>query len=370
MRLLRFVIDRVGNGAGRSSIVIVATSLAVGLLMSLSLGAAACASSPVLGITFTHFELDLKPGRSCHGLDRTAPLRQGGIIPQYDVPGVRDRVRTQLSQTRKNGFRSIRVMIWFRPDAKTNGSGLLSSTEPDFSRQGLRKIMEFVSDIRSAGFERLTVVFAASGANRATCRTPSNADCFEPRFTDLNWNFIEVTKRGVDKAAAGMELQYDLALEHCPSRYLPPGKFQVVDAYLRELIQRYDKEFGHGDMLVSCADGPGRVSEILRIFDQIGIRPKYVDNHIYETDPKKLRDRLDAVARELAGTKLKLILGEVPYHNEAQAAVLSDFVNANPGLVVEIVQWPAKNLDNECAMDSVPPFSPGPLQDALKLPGR
>jgi hypothetical protein len=126
----------------------------VAAIVQMPAAGGAAVSPPLIGVTYTHSNL-----KSCdlHG--------STGIVAHYNDPGERRLVRTQLAAMRKAGIDSIRFLLWFMTDASNQDWGVVSSAGGKLSEPYRSNLIRFVSDIRAAGFQRLTISFGPQWTN-------------------------------------------------------------------------------------------------------------------------------------------------------------------------------------------------------------
>jgi hypothetical protein len=137
------------------AIVVAAISVAVVLVAAGSGGsttAAVQASVPVslIGANYTHY---VNP--SC-SLDY-------GIVTHYDWTGVRRRVRAQLAAMRAAGIQSLRLLLWYMSDATGQNWGIVSSGGGRLGEPYRSNLIHYLSDVRQAGIEQLTLAFGPPG---------------------------------------------------------------------------------------------------------------------------------------------------------------------------------------------------------------
>ncbi len=320
---------------------------------------------PLLGVTFTHYKLQRAAIGACHpkgpGGD-PSPLKGNAIIPQYSDPVVRATVREELAETRRAGIETIRSLLWFSNRWPNAVDGPLPSDPALLTEEVVSKVENFAHDVAAAGFKRLTVAFGPLGKNSPSCRRLTWGDCFEPERTKENWRFISVMRKAIARGAGrALNVEYDIAVEACPSPYLSPSSRGQLINYVKTVLSRYAGEFGLKDVRVSCADGPGRMAEMVDIYRSLGFYPRFAEYHTYKRNPEALKNTLNEVSSAIEGTGMELVLGEMLYHNHEQATVISDFLHHHPGVIAELIQWPVKDFDNKCTMDVEPPFTPGEL---------
>jgi hypothetical protein len=323
---------------------------------------AGAADRVLLGINYTHYRLDKEALSQCDRV-RNGPLSQGGIISQYEQPKLRSVVTGQLTAMRGAGFEAVRTFVWYRSQAPDAKRGLISS-RPEALETKLENVTEFVADVAAAGFSQLVLVFGPVGENSPYCRREQWGDCFDESRRGENWNTIVRVREAALRGAAGkIDVHFDLSNEACPSRFIKNVYAGNSERYIKDIYARYVGTFGSRDVRISCAvgDSKDRLGKLLEIYRQVGHLPPVAEIHSYDADPATFYRQLKEAHEVLAGTNMKLVLGEVLFQNLAQAAVLNSFMTLHSDhRITGIFQWPLSVPGSQCGQDVEPPFSPGP----------
>src|SRR6266568_6194834 len=137
-------------------IAVVATSVAVVLVAAASGGSTPAAvreSAPVplIGASYTHF---WNPDCSLGGT---------GIVEFED--GARVTIKRQLAAMRAAGIESLRLIMWNTHDATGQSWGVISSAAGRILEPYRSNFIAYLSDVRDAGFKRLTIAFSPQGPN-------------------------------------------------------------------------------------------------------------------------------------------------------------------------------------------------------------
>lgn len=320
--------------------------------------------APLLGITYTHFALAMTRVGACATESRAATMEGGAAIPQYNIPKVRELVRKQLKAIAKAGFDSLRTIIWF---SRVVGDGMVSSRESD-AQAVQEKVALFSEDVANAGFKHWTVVFGAQGKNSPRCRKIDWGDCFDPSLTDENWEFIRRLRLVIGRVSGErINVSYDLVSEGCPSRYLKSRYYDRLFAYDQVILSRYSELFGQLDARISCANGDiERIDRLLELYSSVNFRSDILDVHIYDTSQSSMYKTMEAILDAATKNGMKIVIGEMVYHNEAQIAAIDAFIKRYPNSIYEILQWPIQKPDTRCHMDVSPPFEPGNLRKVVR----
>jgi hypothetical protein len=91
------------------------------------------------------------------------------IIPTYDDPGVRPRVRLHLAAMHAAGLETLRLGLWHADDTSL-GASLIPSRARVLVEPYRTNLIRFLTDIRETGFESLTVSFSPYAANSRSDR--------------------------------------------------------------------------------------------------------------------------------------------------------------------------------------------------------
>ena len=327
--------------------------------------------APLIGVTYTHFALtncDLQGGT--------------GIVEHYSDPGVRRRVRSQLAAMRAAGIGSIRTFLWFMSDASGQGWGVVSSAGGKLSEPERSNLIRFVSDVRTAGFRRLTVAFGPQWSNDPIgAYLPTGIeDHWDPTKLNENWSFIADVHRLVTPHAPA-DTVFDILSEVPPSQYQPQWAIDRLDNYIRTIWTRYADTFGLQDAVISViakdGQGPDRLQRLIDTLRSTGRGfPADFEIHADWTSPEAY-DELEAVNDVLKANGLAqpIVVGEASYENAAEANDLARFVADSGRRVLEVFEWFQTASGGPCltapyradayisALDHVapPPPTPAPL---------
>ena len=110
------------------------------------------------------------------------------------------------------------------------------------------RLIDYLEDVRDAGFERLTISFAPRLANN-----PGRA-FYDPRRLPENWAFIRDV-RALAYAYGPPSIHIDLLNEGPPSDREAPRIRRQRMTYLTTLYRRYVQRYGTGDVTISVNAG-------------------------------------------------------------------------------------------------------------------
>jgi hypothetical protein len=298
--------------------------------------AGAVSGTPLIGVTYTHSDV-LSSG--LHG--------STGIVAHYNDPGERRLVRSQLGAMRAAGIDSIRVLLWFMTDASTQDWGVVSSADGRLWEPYRSNLIRFVSDIRAAGFQRLTISFGPEWNNDPIGSSNGNGtidDEWYPSKLDENWQFIAYVHRLVTPYAP-TDTVFDILSEIPPSQYQPQWSIDRLDNYVRTIWTRYADTFGTGDAVISVVakdgQGPDRLQRLIDTLRSTGRGfPADFEIHADWTSPEAYNE-LEAVNQVLNanGLSTPIVVGETSYDNPAVANDIARFVGDSGRQVIEVYEW-------------------------------
>jgi hypothetical protein len=329
--------------------------VALGLALMLVLPAAGVASpAPLIGVTYTHSDA---PSCDLHG--------STGIVAHYNDPGERRLVRSQLAAMRAAGIDSIRFLLWFMTDASNQDWGVVSSAGGKLSEPYRSNLIRFVSDIRAAGFQRLTISFGPEWTNDPI-GFPD--DHWDPAKLDENWAFIAYV-HGLVKPYAPADTVFDILSEIPPSQYGPPAIIDRLDSYISTIWTRYADTFGLSDAVISViakdGQGPDRLQRLIDTLRSTGKGfPADFEIHADWTSPDAYNE-LEAVNQVLNANQLStpIVVGETSYENPAVANDIAKFEADSGRQVIEVFEWFQTSVGGACPS---PPYRADAYLTALK----
>jgi hypothetical protein len=320
----------------------VTTVVAIAAALVVCGGVTADPPVPLIGVTYTHTSV------------ANCDLNGHGIVQHYDRPGMRRLVRTQLAAMHAAGIQTIRILLSNMSDITGQDWGVIPSAnglvEPYRSN-----LIRFVSDVRAAGFQQLTVHFSPQWTNEPIgTYGPSGlvADNWDPAKFDENWNFISQVHQVVTQYGPP-STHFDMLSEGPPTMYQPAYIVDRLENYITDMYSRYVDAFGSHDVTVTTIGDLGQSDRlrynVLVLFDRI------LDDYGLTTQP--------------------LVVGESSYENPAAAADIARFETDTGRPVSEVYEWWSTTHGGRCfsapyradayisALTSrpVPPATPDPL---------
>jgi hypothetical protein len=303
----------------------------VGLLVLATAAPAGATSAPLIGVNYTHVAFP-----EC-SLDDT------GIVLTYDEPGVRTKVRRQLAAMRAAGIQTLRLLLWHATDAGTMRWGVVSSGGGRLEEPYRSNLIRYLGDVRRAGFERLTLVFAPEGANNPL------GGFYDPATFDENWQFIRDV-RPLLKEYGPAATRVDLINEGAPPAWESPEVLAEAEAYVTKMWSSYVDAFGSEDASFSSvgADGPydtaARMQNLVDALRASGRPlPGWFDIH-----PPYDHDGMLAVLRAVDATltanglSQPLVIGETAYDDAGVASAIAEFRAESARPILEVMAWPLR----------------------------
>lgn len=320
-----------------------------------------------IGINYNWYHFTLMSLHDCQAQQQPRSVGTW-ILPQYDDPHVRSVVDEQLRAMHRAGFTSLRIMDFYDHTTDAHADDSFTSTDGRIRPADQKKLANFVADIAAAGFTTLEVVPSFQAENWLYCRNKVWGDCFDSNRTNENWRFIEETTRTVLAARGSLDVRFDLGNEAAPDPHMPAQTLAKARAYIQSIATRFQREFA-SDWTFSAArsdrstatETGDRLSLLVDDLARVGLHPKYLELHLYTADGNDLQTSLteaDALARRIQG---KLVLGELRYHSDVQASAIKGWLEKHPNsTLITATQWPEYDPSQICAIDPVPPYTPGP----------
>jgi hypothetical protein len=323
-----------------------------------SAGGAATASRtlPLIGVNFSNYG-----GTDCQ-------IDGAGVVATYDRPGVRARVLRELAVMHRRGIESVRLLLWHTSRWVRPRWGIVPAPHGSLVEPYRANLARYVSDLRRAGFRRLTVSFAPMLANEPGLRR------YDPATFWDNWGLVREVRAIVERDGPS-STRFDLLNEGAPN---PAGDAALAarrSDYLVRLYRLYVHDYGRDDVVISANAGrfppdQYRIAALLRIFERSGVGfPRWFEIHVgYRTQDTlaglRLVDRM--LARQ--GLRQPLVIGEAPYDDAATATAIHRFAETSSRPVEEVIEWPLA-ADRPCRAISVaPPYHASAYQLALRHP--
>ena len=312
--------------------------------------------SPLLGANHTH-----------HGNSPRCSLQDSGIVATYDEPGIRDKVRSQLAAMRRAGVESLRLILWHQPALDGQRWGVVQASAEGLAAPYRTNLMHYLTDVRDAGFARLTVALAPGG--RAN---PKNAD-FLPSEVDRNWNVIAAT-RTLLKRYGPPRSAIDLLNEGPPGPREPAAVREATRSYLGEMYRRHAARWGTADVSVSVVasqSGPDVRARLGLLLDAVrqaqAAPPSWFELHL-AYDPHLALSILGAADDFLSerGMPQPLVIGKTAYESREVAEAIARFRARSNRPILEVLAWPLTR-DKPCLDISVaPPYQVEAYRQVLR----
>jgi hypothetical protein len=188
--------------------------------------------APLVGADYTHYRY------------LRCDLNDGGIVVEYDQPGVRRTVRRQLAAMRAAGIQTLRLLLWHITDASGLRWGIVSSDDGHLGEPDRSNLIHFLSDVRTAGYAQLTLVFAPEGNDAPLPPAPGNV--WDPTRFEVNWRFIRDV-RPLLKRYGPESTQVDLINEGAPPAWESPDVIAQAESYIANMWSNYVTAFGGED---------------------------------------------------------------------------------------------------------------------------
>jgi len=289
------------------------------------------------------------------------PLCYGpSILYDYGDSSVRARVRNQLAAMRSASLASLRVFLTYDHNASENP--YFVPAEPGRLVEPFRtNLINYLTDIRAAGFVRVTLAFDA----RRSVDPDGRYGPYTPATFDEVWGLIRDT-RPLLKQYGPPDTRIDLLNEGAPSDYLT----QQGSDYLTRMYANYVDAFGGDDVTVSAGYWPGMQHLIDALRASGKPLPRWFDIHPRWEHDTALADLKETDAELSAnGLAQPLVIGEERYNDPDVAKAIAEFIQTSSRQVEEVMEWPADVGGSEPANEQSrcidPPYQIGAYSMAL-----
>lgn len=293
---------------------------------------------PLVGVNYSHFAVV-----GCDIISNAGIIAYG----QNKQP----LIRRQLAAMRAAGIQSLRTFIWNQSDTTGQTWGVVSSAGGRLGPTEARNLRDFATDVRLAGFKRLTVAFGPQYTSDPI-GVPDNS--YNPALFDENWQLIREVHRIVTQYGP-LDTHFDLLNEGAP-RDDQATKPQV-DAYIAQMYSNYVDTFGNRDVTVSSIAGPTDRSRLANLIDTLRSTgrplPRWFEVHSYSADVLADLRTTDATLRA-KGLSQPITLGETFYNDPSAAAAVATFVKTSSRRLDEVLAWPLAR-GSTCSGFSAPP---------------
>jgi hypothetical protein len=260
----------------------------------------------------------------------------GSIVPDYGKPGVRARMQEDLPAMRAAGLQTFRIFLYHEHGDSTN-TNVMSSSGGRLSEPFRTKLINLLTDIRTAGFLQVTLAFNPWGPNDPTERF-SDGSTYDPSLFDENWAFIRDV-RSLARQYGPASTHIDLLNEGASTPSEPT--FAQIEVYITRMYANYVDAFGADDVTVSAGFWPGMSGLVQALRASGKPMPRWFDVHPRWDPADELQD-LRSIDAELTANGLSqpLVIGEDKYNDPAAAAAIAEFMRTSSRRVVEVMEWP------------------------------
>ena len=235
-----------------------------------------------------------------------------------------DFIRQTLSEMYQGGQRKIAIVLWHTnigKDKAASGSKwtgpvpagyehiyghTIDSAGGTLCAQHQKNLKAILELIQKAGFESVTIRFAAQGVNN-----PMEWNAWQETYYQENLSFILSTKRMADKTLSGrIPVYYDLGLEL-------GGLEGFCTEYTTRLWQEYTRKFSSDDTIgFSFAVEPGRVRRMVATYKASGCYPVAYPLDVYYKSDQALAYVADEFCK--AGLDNPPLIIQETFYNDAQ----------------------------------------------------
>jgi hypothetical protein len=254
------------------------------------------------------------------------------ILYDYGVSDTRAVVRKQLAAMAAAGLQSLRVFFVYDHDT-TENPFFVPAKSGRLEERFRTNLVNYLSDIQSAGFSRVTLAFDP----RPSVDPSTRFGPYDPATFEESWNLIRDT-RPLLKEYGPPDTRVDLLNEGAP----PPSGLDELASYVGRMYSRYVDAFGSGDVTVSLGfwTGAERLIQVLRSTGKP--MPRWFDVHPRYSEADALADlrRIDADL-DSAGLEQPLVVGEEKYNDSGAARAIAEFMRTSGRSVEEVMEWPA-----------------------------
>jgi hypothetical protein len=265
---------------------------------------------------------------------------------------VRQESEEDLAELKRQGVDWIRSIVWF----SNRAVGPIVFVAGKDSDRAASNVALLGEDLARAKIGDWIVAFGPQGINNPGCRKQSWGDCFDAESIDQSIAFILDVRKGLD-SRPHPRIWIDLENEGCAR---PEGGPQIQrlrethEAYLTRLLPAYHAAYPDDSVTVSCSGDnqlQGRFEEVSKIFATAGIKPQFLDAHIYDRPDRNVTDSARVLAEQARTWHLPFVVGETNVARpDVEEALEKGFAEA--GAKPEaIIHWPLTSASTACAAD-------------------
>lgn len=195
---------------------------------------ATATAAPLLGVNLIQYRF-------------VAPYCWGNhILLDYHLGGVREEVVPALHAMRAAGVEALRLQL-IHMHGTTHW---IPSDGGRIDEPYRTNLIRFLSDIRRAGFEQVTIQFSPRGPNEPAGWYTEDPGPYDPTLFDENWGFIRDV-RALVKQYGPATSHFDLYNEGAPGDWDLANKPWWGD-YVVRLYRSYVDAFGNEDVTISA----------------------------------------------------------------------------------------------------------------------
>jgi hypothetical protein len=256
------------------------------------------------------------------------------LLYDYGQQRVRSLVQEQLAAMVASGLESLRVFVVYDYSISENPY-FVPARSGRLDEPFRTNLSNYLRDIRSAGFRRVTLAFDP----RYSADPGHRFGPYDPATIDASWGLMSDT-RSILKQFGPADTRVDLLNEGAPFLPLPDARIN----WLASLYPRYVDAFGAGDVTVSAAIGSS-LSTLVETLKATGKPlPQWFDVHPRYDYAGALADlrRWDAELTAAGATTQTLVIGEAKYDDADSARAVSEFAQNAQHRVEEVMEWPAE----------------------------
>jgi hypothetical protein len=284
------------------------------------------------------------------GHPETRAARLEGRLVGYDDPAVRARTQADLAGLKAQGASWVRSLVFFAPRGRAGA--LFGLDRPE---QAAAAVRDYAADVQRAGIENLVIAFGPQGQASPSCRTSAWGDCFAPATIEESWRLVRTVRSALD-GASHPRLWIDLYNEGCPapvsdaSTILRPNQIAFVTA----LLPRYHAAFPDDRLGISCQGDTGvtaRLDALERNFAAAGVRPGFVDVHLYGR-AGDVSASAAVAARWARRVGAPVFVGETSVGRPDVARAIVDGFRRGGATPLALIAWPLRRSETTCGADS------------------
>lgn len=285
-------------------------------------------------------------------------------------------IENQLKTMYAGGQRQITLILWYiesdYPQSSFPYSYAVIPQNAHLSPQKEKNLRDLLAKIKEIGFQKIYFRFSSQGS-----AYPMNWSSWDETKYQNNWNFIKNTRTAIkDELKDSVPVIFDLDVEYGG---VDSGQAKT---YSKKLWADYTNNFGVSDTYgFTISPVPGRVTEMIKMFDSVGKRPPMYAFDVYGKMGTNLDEyqQLQYLSEELAkaGEIEKPVLIQESFENNTSAYF--NFLRAKKDFnikITSIFQFPydidfgTENWSHQCyfTTDYAPNYSAYLTGGALKAP--